>query len=82
MSLECIIVCVVIFYIRDKAIKRKMCKVCDSLLIPGFTSRVVLREKKVSIECEACKSSKSFTSNAAPVVATHNSSASIGKTKK
>ncbi|CAG8460857.1 14549_t:CDS:2 [Ambispora leptoticha] len=45
------------------SIKRNICKRCDSLLVPGLTSRARVksrRQKQLEIECIECKAIKIF----------------------
>lgn len=49
------------FYCRDSSLKRAMCKVCQSPLIPGKTAKVRLmgkREKVIKTVCCTCKKAK------------------------
>jgi len=39
-----------------KELKRKICKKCNMLLVPGVTCKVRLKENKIVIYCLACKS--------------------------
>ncbi|CAG8483953.1 10467_t:CDS:2 [Ambispora gerdemannii] len=47
----------------EPSVKRNICKRCDSLLVPGFTSRARVksrRQKQLEIECSECKAIKIF----------------------
>lgn len=46
----------------SKSLKRKFCKKCNSLLIPGFSSEVKIksREKVVEVKCLNCGNVKRY----------------------
>ncbi|MFH7882465.1 MAG: ribonuclease P, partial [Candidatus Aenigmatarchaeota archaeon] len=37
-----------------KDLKRKFCKNCNSLLIPGFSSKIKIKNKVLEIKCLNC----------------------------
>lgn len=55
----CIILFLVIYY-RGIEVKRTICKGCRSLLLPGITSKVRIKKKKVIHHCLICRTRKVF----------------------
>ncbi|XP_014232345.1 ribonuclease P protein subunit p21 [Trichogramma pretiosum] len=47
----------------DHNIKRTICQVCNCPLVPGKTSKVRLKKKKIFIICKSCENSKKIPMN-------------------
>ncbi len=48
-------------YTLPKELKRKFCKKCNILLIPGISCRVKLSEKTIDIKCFYCNNIKRYS---------------------